>query len=487
MTLRTALGAILLLTTATLGAERSQTRFIVDAAEGLLDSYTGRVYIMLGRSPRREPRFGPDWFNPSPFYAVDVSGWTPGTPIVFDEEAAGHPVDIDELTGQDWFAQAIFRAGETSGIGSGEGTVYSEPVPVQLGEDTSLLADTVDEGRPLPEVTGLEWVEHHSPMLSKALGRDIVHRAGVVPPSNYDPMQERTWPVLYVIGGFPGTLRGASMSMWMWGNAGLSEEAFIVHLEAETPTGHHAFVDSEGNGPRGTAFVEEFIPYLEQRFPFEPNATGRLLTGHSSGGWASLWLQLNWPDVFGGTWSTAPDPVDFRDFQRIDIYDEGANAFEDRDGQRRAVARLGADRRIWYDDFVSMEAVMGDGGQIRSFDWTFSPLGEDGTPRRLIDPDTGAIDPVVAEAWKSSDINLFVQEHWADIGPRLAGKLHIVGGGEDTFYLEGALRNLKETLETLGSDAQVEIVEGADHSNFMTKPRRKRMVRDMIETFNQSP
>ncbi len=37
-------------------------------------------------------------------------------------------------------------------------------------------------------------------------------------------------------------------------------------------------------------------------------------SGHSSGGWSSLWLQIEHPEVFGGVWSLAPDPVDFRDF-----------------------------------------------------------------------------------------------------------------------------------------------------------------------------
>jgi enterochelin esterase-like enzyme len=42
--------------------------------------------------------------------------------------------------------------------------------------------------------------------------------------------------------------------------------------------------------------------------------SGRLLTGHSSGGWAALWLQVTYPKLFGGAWPTSPDPSDFRDF-----------------------------------------------------------------------------------------------------------------------------------------------------------------------------
>ena len=120
---RVALAGLLLLAAPASGGEQPQTRFIVDANEGLIESYTGRVYVMLGSSPRREPRHGPDWFNPSPFFGMDVVDWTPGTPLIFDEQSAGHPVAIDELVGRDWVAQAVFRGGENSSIGSGAGAM----------------------------------------------------------------------------------------------------------------------------------------------------------------------------------------------------------------------------------------------------------------------------------------------------------------------------------------------------------------------------
>src|SRR5215831_103260 len=40
---------------------------------------SGRVYVFLG--PYRssaEPRLGPNWFRPQPFFAVDASGWKAG-------------------------------------------------------------------------------------------------------------------------------------------------------------------------------------------------------------------------------------------------------------------------------------------------------------------------------------------------------------------------------------------------------------------------
>ena len=476
----------LLLPAAFVAAENTTTptRFVVHTAEPMTTPYSGRVYVMLGTSAVQEPRRGPDWFNPDPFFAVEVEEWTGETPVVFDADAIGHPVSIDELADRTWTVQAVMRGGDNSSIGTGSGTRYSTSKQHAIGPqsgDITLTIDQTEARRDLPPVDGIEWIHLDSPMLTKSLGRPVRHRAAVMPPADFDPTSDRTWPTLYVIGGFPGGISDAAMTKWMWGSASIAEACFIIHLEAESPTGHHVFADSPGNGPRGTALIEEFIPHLESKYPLRDNPQGRILTGHSSGGWSSLWLQLNWPDTFGGTWSTAPDPVDFRDFQQIDIYAAEANAFTSPEGERRPLARMGATRRIWYEDFVDMESVMGDGGQIRSFDWTFSPLDDAGEPKRLINSETGAIDPEVAAAWRAYDINLLVTDRWEELGPKLAGKLHIIGGGEDTFYLEGALELLQATLQELGSDAKIEIVEGADHSNFLNRPRRRLISQQMLE------
>ena len=92
-----------------------------------------------------------------------------------------------------------------------------------------------------------------------------------------------------------------------------------VFLDASFTTGHHVFADSVNNGPWGRALTEEFIPHLEKQFRLIPKTSARFLTGHSSGGWSTMWLEVNYPDVFGGTWSTSPDPVDLHSFTGIDV------------------------------------------------------------------------------------------------------------------------------------------------------------------------
>ncbi|MEE2719968.1 MAG: alpha/beta hydrolase-fold protein [Planctomycetota bacterium] len=478
---------LLTLVGATTAVESAPTRFIVQATEeavGLPGQYTGRVYVFLGAPEGRAPRQGPDWFQPQPFFAVDVEDWDPKAELVLDERALGYPGPLSTLSDRDWTVQAVLRGPDTSRAGSGPGTAYGTATTRRIGPhsgDIRLTIDRIEPDPAPPEVDGIEWVRLDSPLLSRALGRPVVHRAAVMPPANYDPEAERVWPTVYVIGGFPGSLDDAPMTKWMWGQTALGKQAFIVHLDAECTNGHHAFVDSAGNGPRGTALVQEFIPHLESTWRMRTDPAGRLLTGHSSGGWSSLWLQINWPTFFGGTWSTAPDPVDFRAFQTVDIYGADANGFLDEAGDRRPLGRARGRVLIWCDEFVGMEHVLGDGGQIRSFDWTFSPVDESGTALRLMDPHTGAIDPAVAEFWKRSDINLVLQDRWERIGPDLTNKIHIIGGREDTYYLEGALDLLRQTLTELGSDAEITVIPGADHSNFMNLRRRRQIADEMLE------
>ena len=159
-----------------------------------------------------------------------------------------------------------------------------------------------------------------------------------------------------------------------------------VVLDPNCHHGHHVFADSANNGPYGKALIEELIPAIEKRFRAIPRPAARLLTGHSSGGWSSLWLQVTYPDFFGGVWSTAPDPVDFRDFQRIDLYRAGENMFADARGVPRPIARRGTEPVLFYKPFSDMEVVMGHGGQLASFEAVFSERGDDGYPETPVGP-----------------------------------------------------------------------------------------------------
>jgi hypothetical protein len=188
---------------------------------------------------------------------------------------------------------------------------------------------------------------------------------------------------------------------------------------------------------------------------------------------------VRYPEVFGGVWSTAPDPLDFRDFQRINLYQAGVNAYRDEAGNRRPIARRGEQPFLWYDRFCRMDDVIGHGGQLGSFEAVFSPRGPDGKPRKLWDRATGTVDPETARAWEAYDIRLVLERNWPELAPKLKGKLHVYTGSLDTFYLEGAVVLLKEALARLGSDAEVEVIPGKDHGSVIDRTLSEKIDRSM--------
>ena len=297
----------------------------------------------------------------------------------------------------------------------------------------------------------------------------------------------RRYPVLYIIPGFGGSYRTALAYQTGGPAAGPGETEFIrVVVEGECKWGHHTFADGATNGPRGTSFVREYVPLVDRTYRTIAAPTARFLTGHSSGGWASLWLQVSYPDEFAGVWSTSPDPVDFRDFQQVDLYREPPlSLYVDEQGNRRPIARRGEQPVLWFDSFGLMDDVIGRGGQLRSFEAVFSPLGPDGQPSRAWDRRTGLIDPAVVRAWRSYDIRLKLEENWATLGPKLGGKLHVWTGELDTFYLTGAVEKLASSLAALGSDAQVTILPGRNHANVLSAELCAEMRRGMTSRLIQ--
>ena len=319
----------------------------------------GRVYVML-ESPSSgvEPRLGPNWFRPQPFFAVDVDNWRPGEPLRIGAGADGFPGPLETLDPGKYAIQAVVRLNlDTHKIGDGEGNLYGPVVHADLdpkrGNTVALEVDHAVGPRKFKSTERIKLVELRSPKLSAFYHRPIKHRAAVILPKESDGERQATkLPTVYIIPGFGGDHFMAPV-MADRPRLAYGSDFIRVVLDPDCGTGHHVFADSATNGPRGTALVEEFIPHIESSFPALADPRARLLNGHSSGGWSSLWLQVAYPDFFGGTWSTSPDPVDFRDFQRINLYASGENMFRDRDGKQRPIARMGGAPALFYHRFCS--------------------------------------------------------------------------------------------------------------------------------------
>jgi S-formylglutathione hydrolase FrmB len=481
---------------------------------------SGRVLVFLSQSERGAPRFGPDWFHPEPFLGCDVHRMKPGTSVAVDDRADSFPRPLSQLQPGQYRVQAVLSIDDSPSYRArGAGSLYSDVRQLNLdpavsGEVELRLCHTVDEPPPVdsrssenlsrngrkgqflgriaesPEDSGIgsKEVKVRSERLSAFHGRDVFHRATVVLPPSYGQKPKRRYPTVYIIGGFnSGHRESVSTAVNGPREAMPGEEEFIrVVLDGQCPWGHHVFANSATNGPHGDALVLELIPAIDRRYRTVAEGTARFVTGHSSGGWASLWLQVNYPDTFGGVWSLAPDPVDFRDFQQVNLYAEPPlSVYTDPQGMPRPIARHGGDPVLWFGEFARMDDCLGRGGQLRSFEAVFSPKGSDGLPRKLWDRTTGQIDPETARAWQRYDLRLLLEANWKTLGEKLAGKLHVAAGELDTFYLDGPVRLLAESLRRLGSDAQIDLVAGASHGGVLTAERVSAIRRQMSEEFRR--
>jgi pimeloyl-ACP methyl ester carboxylesterase len=452
--------------------------------------FTGRVYVMLSKQDVSELRFGPNWVRPDPFFAIDVKDWQPGQPLVLDGKALGFPVTVDKVPRGIYSIQAVmdFDRGEQS-FSAAEGNGFSRTLRRELDGATSgpveLRIDQIYRAKPFRETERVKLVDIESQLLTAFHGRSTHLRAGVVLPHSFARQPQRRYPVVYEVPGFGGTHFGAFAAAQREATNVAGVEMLYVVLDPSCRFGHHVFADSANNGPCGRALVEELIPYLEAKYRAFGTGQARFVTGHSSGGWSSLWLQITYPDHFNGVWSTSPDPVDFGDFQGIDLTKPDANMFLDAQGQQRPVARANGKPILFFRSFSDMEEVMGHGGQLGSFEAVFSPRGPNGRPRPLWDRTTGTIDPETAKSWERYNIRIILERNWKTLAPKLAGKLHVWTGGADTFYLDGAVRRLKEALARLGSDADVQIFPGRTH-NLRDKNILDRIAREMADRFQRT-
>lgn len=329
-----------------------------------------------------------------------------------------------------------------------------------------------------------------SELLSKFHGRPMYLHAGIILPSDYYEHPDRRYPVWVRIGGLGArywsvnSLMGEKSDFRKMWNEPDTPRMILLQLDGAGPYGDCYQVNSANNGPYGDALIQELLPAVEREFRCLPHA--RVLSGLSTGGWAALALQIFYPDEFDGVWSSCPDPVDFRSFELVNIYEE-TNAYVNAYGYDRPSERtIGGDTKLTLRREVQMENVLGrgdswtmSGQQWGAWNAVFSPRGENGFPERLWDPKTGVINRSVAEAWKKYDLHLYLQEHWKMLAPKLQGKLHIAAGDADVYFLNNAVHRLDDFLSHANPPYKGTIVYGSQKGHGWTNLSLKQMLAEM--------
>jgi hypothetical protein len=481
-------------------------------ASGRLVVYLVQANSGVDRSGQ-EPSEGPFFEDPQPMFAIDVKDLAPGAVAVVDDRATSFPVKLGELPEGRYKVQAVLDMHRADSSWKREpGNLYSKMgvFEVKKGAGSNRdekvdieLTQVVKVKEPAPG-RGVEYVEVPSLLLTKFRGEPVTLKAGVVLPTGYQAGGSKKYAAVYEIPGFGGDHRDARRSAMMYrGGAGeeLLKNCFWIVLNPEGPNGHHLFANSDNNGPVGDALVQELIPELEKRFPLLSEQPARLLRGHSSGGWSTVWLAITYPETFGAAWSSSPDPVDFQHFQLPNIYADasmytrpGASAAGGGGGGGGEVPsyRDSGDTRMTIRQENRMEEVLGprntSGQQWDSWLAVFGPRDKDGNPGALYDPQTGALDHEVAVHYRRYDIADLLRRDPAKYAPIFKQRIRLLCGTEDSYYLNEAVAALKVDLDKIkdlrlpeGEHGYVKLVPGKDHGTIFATPEMRAVPGEMLE------
>jgi hypothetical protein len=372
------------------------------------------------------------------------------------------------------------------------GNLYSTPVRVHWDpvhpQAIALVLDQVIG--PITPKADTEFVRHvriRSELLSTFWGRDVYLGAYVLLPKDFAAHPQAHFPLMVFHGHHPEDIsdfrttppdpdlkpvyserfhlaaynRIEQQEAYAFYQKWISADFprfLVIEIEHANPYFDDSYaVNSVNLGPYGDAINHELIPEIERRFHGLGAGWARFTYGGSTGGWEALATQVFYPEMYNGAFAACPDPIDFRAYTLVNLYDDknayrlqGEAAAVERPAFRNYLGEVFATQR----DMNYAELAQGDhsrsGGQYDIWQAVFSPVGVDGYPQPIFDKVTGDIDPVVAAYWREHyDLSHIIERDWASLAPKLAGKIHIYVGSGDNYYLTDAVYFAQERLESL--------------------------------------
>ncbi len=471
----------------------------------------GRVLLMLSNNDKAEPRFQiNDGLNTQLVFGVDVEGMQPGQDIIIDENAFGFPKrSLAEIPPGKYYVQALINRYETFNLSTGHtikvppdkgegqqwhskpGNFYSKPVQLDIdpGKNTTHAIVMDQQIPPIAEPEDTKYVKHikiQSKLLTAFWGKPMFLGAHVLLPEGFDEHPNAKYPLMIYHGHFPSDFGGFrttppdpnmdttdySARFGIYGyNKIQQQEAYnfyqqwisknfprflVIEIQHATPYYDDSYaVNSASMGPYGDAIMKELVPEIESRFRGIGEGWARFTYGGSTGGWEALAVQMFYPDEFNGCFAACPDPIDFRSFCLVDIYNDKNAYFYDSDfktlprpAHRNYLGQIQNTMQETNHYELALGTKTRSGQQWDIWEAVFSPQGDDGYPKRIFNKETGEIDKAVAEYWKENyDLRYILERDWPTLGPKLVGKIHIYCGDMDNYYLNNAVYQMEEFLK----------------------------------------
>ena len=502
----------LLLACLGLGTAQAATFSVTLAPGQAREPLTGRLLLLLSVDPSKEPRFLIQEGTASQqVFGIDASDWKGSGPLVFDAKALGYPrVSLADVPAGTYRVQVVLHKYETFKrkdghvvqlpMDRGEGQAWSKAPGNLYSTVREIKFDPADQAsialvldqviEPIKPPVDTEWVKHErikSRLLSEFWGRPMYLGAHVLLPKGWAEHPKARYPLMINHGHFPEDFDGFrpqppeanlapdySDRFRLKGYNRLQQElahqlykdwtspkfprVIAIEIQHANPYYDDSYaVNSQNLGPYADAIQQELIPYLEKKYRAIGEGWSRFTYGGSTGGWEALAVQVKYPDFYNGAFAACPDPIDFRAYGSVNVY-EDRNAYTVdapfkqtpriamRDYLGRPVATL--------EEVNRLEFVLGpnsrSGGQWDIWQAVFSPVGADGYPKPIWNKRTGEIDREVAKYWRENyDLVDIMRRDWEKgLGEKLRGKIHLYVGELDNYYLESAVYLAQEFLES---------------------------------------
>jgi hypothetical protein len=468
----------------------------------------GRLLVLFSTDGGAEPRFQ---INDSPktqmVFGADVEGFRPGASWTVAEEAYGYPLKrLSGVKPGEYYVQAVLDLYETFRRADGHtvklpmdrgegrqwnrapGNLYSKPVKVivEAGRPLRLeLTEKIAEIQPPADTPYVKHIRIQSERLTKFWGRPMYLGAHVLVPHGFDQNPNARYPLMLFHGHFPadfGNFRveppdpnlkpDYSERFQLSGyNRVVQQEAhafyqkwtskdfprfLAVEVQHANPYYDDSYaVNSANLGPYGDAIMYELLPEIERRFRGIGQGWARFTYGGSTGGWEALAAQIFYPAEFNGAFGACPDPIDFRAYTTVNLYEdrnayytEGPHQRIPRPGKRNYLGHVSATVASMNQMELALGSKSRSGQQFDIWEAVYSPVGPDGYPARIFDKETGEVNREVAAHWRENyDLRHILERDWAKLGPQLKGKLHIYCGDMDNFYLNNAVYLTEDFLK----------------------------------------
>jgi len=436
------------------------------------DDVSGKLIFLFDQDTSSSLVYGVNPYTPHPVFTYDLEHWNPKDTLFIDRFSEDWYMAFSELEGE-YAYRVLFDRDTTkrsSFVVKGNGYSDRQKTIFIKGQDNqiSTVIDQTFKGWVFADTENIYEEKFRSEALSGFWGYDMYIESAIVLPEDYE-VSQKEYAIVFVFPGFGSNHAAVTYGTGQIDRYGMNtvgEEKIFVFMNAEFFQGYHHFADSENNGPWGRAFTEEFLPYIENRYHVRKSPSQPKLMGQSSGAWTALWLQVNYPEMFGGAFAASPDPLDFR-AHAFNIYLPESNFYYPANPDSASL-EAGNRKKL----YMALEHVIGEFGQVRTWEASFSPRNQDGTIAQLFDRNTGNIDPEVSNHWRNYDISQMIASDPGKYQELLQGKLHIFVAKDDPYGLAYSVELIEEVLEANDIAADIQFFTGLGHNVWTDELRR---------------